>query len=103
MSVSIAGYTLQESLAVRSARRIRIVRMSKQVESTSFPVRVSALGLEREYNITLRVSPKGAVSLYGLGRFPVSQYPFQWLAILGVAKQIEEFIREYKGAVKWAK
>jgi hypothetical protein len=77
--------------------------MTKQSEGQSFPVKVSALGLEREYNITLRVSPKGAVSLYGMGRFPVTCYPLQWLAILGIARQIEEFIRANKERMKWAK
>ena len=42
----------------------------------------------------LKVSEKGAVSLYGIGRFPVTLYKEQWAKILGMAGQIEAFIRE---------
>jgi hypothetical protein len=42
----------------------------------------------------LKVSEKGAVSLYGIGRFPVTLYKEQWAKILGMAEQIEAFIRE---------
>jgi hypothetical protein len=44
--------------------------------------------------ISLKVSQKGAVSLYGMGRFPVTLYKEQWLRILGNAALIEAFIRE---------
>jgi hypothetical protein len=37
--------------------------------------------------LTLKVSEKGAVSLYGMGRFPVTLYKEQWLRILGNAVQ----------------
>jgi hypothetical protein len=44
--------------------------------------------------LSLRVSEKGAVSLYGVGRFPVTLYKEQWAKILGMAGEIESFIRE---------
>ena len=44
--------------------------------------------------LTLKVSEKGAVSLYGMGRFPVTLYKEQWLRILGSAPDIEAFIRD---------
>ena len=44
--------------------------------------------------LSLKVSEKGAVSLYGMGRFPVTLYKEQWLRILGSAPEIETFIRE---------
>jgi hypothetical protein len=44
--------------------------------------------------LTLKVSEKGAVSLYGMGRFPVTLYKEQWLRILGNASEIETFIRD---------
>jgi hypothetical protein len=44
--------------------------------------------------LNLKVSEKGAVSLYGLGRFPVTLYKEQWLRILASASDIETFIRE---------
>ncbi len=42
----------------------------------------------------LRVSPKGGLSVYGLGRFPVTLYKEQWLRLLGAENQIRSFIRD---------
>jgi hypothetical protein len=42
--------------------------------------------------ITLRVSAKGAVSAYGLGRWPVTLYRSQWEALLTQVEQIRAFI-----------
>jgi hypothetical protein len=44
--------------------------------------------------INLKVSEKGAISLYGVGRFPVTLYKEQWAKILGMAGEIEAFIRD---------
>jgi len=45
-------------------------------------------------SVTFKVSEKGAVSVYGLGRFPVTLYKEQWAKILGMAGEIEAFIHE---------
>ena len=50
--------------------------------------------------LTLKVSEKGGVSLYGVGRFPVTLYKEQWRRILGMAPEIEAFISENEGALK---
>jgi len=50
--------------------------------------------------ISLKVSEKGALSLYGMGRFPVTLYKEQWLRILASAPQIEAFIRENDSRLK---
>ncbi len=42
--------------------------------------------------LSLKVSEKGAVSLYGVGRFPVTLYKEQWIKILGMKEEIEAFI-----------
>ncbi len=44
--------------------------------------------------LSLKVSEKGAVSLYGIGRFPVTLYKEQWAKILGMASTIEAFLRD---------
>jgi len=44
--------------------------------------------------LSLKVSEKGAVSLYGMGRFPVTLYKEQWARILANAPLIEAFIHE---------
>jgi hypothetical protein len=41
--------------------------------------------------VSLRVSAKGAVSVYGLGRFPVTLYKEQWMKLLDVADAIRAF------------
>ena len=50
--------------------------------------------------LSLKVSEKGAVSLYGMGRFPVTLYKEQWLRILASASEIEAFIRENDSKLK---
>jgi hypothetical protein len=50
--------------------------------------------------LTLKVSEKGAISLYGMGRFPVTLYKEQWLRILGNASEIETFIRDNESRLK---
>ena len=50
--------------------------------------------------LSLKVSEKGAVSLYGLGRFPVTLYKEQWLRILASAPDIETFIHENDSKLK---
>ncbi len=50
--------------------------------------------------INLKVSQKGAVSLYGLGRFPVTLYKEQWERVLGMADEIREFIAEHDAELK---
>ena len=50
--------------------------------------------------LSLKVSEKGAVSLYGMGRFPVTLYKEQWLRILESSPLIEAFIRENEGKLK---
>lgn len=42
--------------------------------------------------ISVKVSEKGGVSVYGLGRFPVTLYKEQWEKLLASAEQIKEFI-----------
>jgi len=42
--------------------------------------------------ITFRVSEKGAVSVYGLGRFPVTLYQEQWDRLLDAANDLRAFI-----------
>ena len=47
-----------------------------------------------------KVSQKGAVSVYGLGRFPVTLYKEQWTRLLGRTEDILEFIKENDADLK---
>jgi len=51
-------------------------------------------------DVTLRVSEKGGVSVYGLGRFPVTLYKEQWEKLLVMEKDIRAFITEHEAALK---
>ena len=44
--------------------------------------------------ISLKVSEKGGVSVYGLGRFPVTLYKEQWTKLLAMGDQIKSFIQQ---------
>lgn len=58
------------------------------------------LKASKERGITLKVSEKGGVSLYGLGRFPITLYQEQWLRILDMSEEIRGFIKENRAALK---
>ena len=53
-----------------------------------------------EKGLSLKVSQKGAVSVYGLGRFPVTLYKEQWERLLDMADEIRDFIRENMAKLK---
>ena len=49
---------------------------------------------------SLKVSEKGGVSVYGLGRFPVTLYKEQWTKLLAMADDIRAFIKENDSKLK---
>jgi hypothetical protein len=50
--------------------------------------------------IRLKVSEKGAVSVYGMGRFPVTLYKEQWLKLLDMSDDIRAFIAANEAQLK---
>ena len=50
--------------------------------------------------ITLKVSEKGGLSVYGLGRFPVTLYKEQWVKLLDMADELRAFIRDNEAGLK---
>ena len=46
------------------------------------------------------MSQKGAVSLYGVRRFPITFYADEWDTVLGMADQIQSFIRQHEDELK---
>ena len=55
---------------------------------------------QRAHGVSLKVSEKGGVSVYGLGRFPVTLYKEQWTKLLAMADEIRAFIREHDAQLK---
>lgn len=50
--------------------------------------------------ISLKVSEKGGVSVYGMGRFPITLYKEQWLKLLDMSDEIRAFIEENAATLK---
>ena len=50
--------------------------------------------------MSMKVSEKGALSVYGLGRFPVTLYREQWEKLLGLSDSIKQFIQDNDSALK---
>lgn len=60
-----------------------------------------ALKVERRGSPTsMKVSEKGAVSVYGLGRFPVTLYQEQWKKLLAMSDELKTFIADNKDKLK---
>jgi hypothetical protein len=66
----------------------RIAELEKQV------------GTKKTGRLEFRVSEKGGVSVYGLGRFPVTLYYEQWQRLLGASDELRKFIEENKSKLK---
>jgi hypothetical protein len=57
-------------------------------------------GTRKKGSPEFRVGEKGGVSVYGLGRFPVTLYYEQWIRLLDVGTELREFLEANKGKLK---
>ncbi len=55
---------------------------------------------KRSGDLSFKVGDKGGVSVYGLGRFPVTLYYEQWNRLLGAGDEIKKFLEENKSKLK---
>jgi len=69
--------------------KARLSELEKQVETR-----------KRTGALEFRVSEKGGVSVYGLGRFPVTLYYEQWTRLLEAVPDLKAFIEENKSKLK---
>lgn len=53
---------------------------------------IATMGQQAERKLSLKVTDKGGVSLYGLGRFPVTLYASQWDKLLAATDQVRAFV-----------
>lgn len=74
--------------------RVEIERLRQENEALREQARA------RPGQLSLKVSEKGAVSVYGMGRFPVTLYQEQWLKLLEHGDAIREFIHLNQGQLK---
>lgn len=84
--------------------RYTLVRMATdddlRAELERLKAENEALRNKRTGVVSMKVSEKGGLSVYGLGRFPVTLYQEQWTKLLDLADQIRAFIREHQGELK---
>ena len=57
-------------------------------------------GTRRSGSLEFKVGEKGGVSVYGLGRFPVTLYYEQWIRLLDASDKLREFLEENKSKLK---
>jgi hypothetical protein len=71
-----------------------------QAELERLKAENAALKARGSRGVSLKVSEKGGVSVYGLGRFPVTLYKEQWTKLLELAGEIRAFIAEHEAELK---
>jgi hypothetical protein len=71
-----------------------------QAELARLKAENEELKKKRNTAVSMKVSEKGAVSVYGLGRFPVTLYQEQWQKLLAMSDEIKAFIAENRGRLK---
>jgi hypothetical protein len=71
-----------------------------KAENEKLKAEIESLKSRRNVATSMKVSEKGALSVYGLGRFPVTLYQEQWTKLLAMSDQIKEFIVENKDKLK---
>jgi hypothetical protein len=71
-----------------------------QAELARLRAENESLKKKRNAATSMKVSEKGAVSVYGLGRFPVTLYQEQWQKLLLMTEDIKTFIAENQDRLK---
>jgi len=83
--------TKEEILAKVAAGEIPVEEASKLLEKADQP---------KKGALYCKVSEKGAISVYGLQRMPVTLYVEQWERLLDFAEQIRQFMKEHDAELK---
>lgn len=74
--------------------KVELERLTRENEA------LKAQSRAKPGHLTMKVSEKGAVSVYGLGRFPVTLYQEQWSKLLDYAAEIRNFIKTNESQLK---
>ena len=83
-----------------------IFRRANMAEPTYEELKAKLAELEKQQGtrrtgaLEFRVGEKGGVSVYGLGRFPVTLYYEQWIRLLDSGEKLREFLEENKSKLK---
>ena len=93
--------TYERRQAVRHLEAGRLVLLGNPVSHSLSPVfQNAALKKGASSSVRMKVSEKGAVSIYGMGRFPVTLYKEQWLKLLAMSDEIRAFIAANEAQLK---
>lgn len=71
-------------------------QMSDAERIAYLEAQIAKLRKTAQGKLTLKVSAKGAVSVYGMGRWPVTLYKGQWERLLGYAQEVRDFIAAHE-------
>ena len=71
-----------------------------KAEVAKLKAEMESLKARTSKGISLKVSEKGAVSVYGMGRFPVTLYKEQWIKLLDMSDDLRRFIAENDSKLK---
>ena len=90
------------SLAATARPALFKVKVSAGLPTSTFSASVWRASIQARpaRSVSLKVSEKGGVSVYGLGRFPITFYKEQWIKLLGMSEEILAFIRANEGKLK---
>lgn len=86
------GITELKTMPTEEEMQAEIAKLKAENEALKKP---AARG-----QMSMKVSEKGALSVYGLGRFPVTLYREQWEKLLGMSDQIRQFIEDNDAQLK---
>src|SRR6478752_491777 len=93
-------------LSVPPCLRCKIMERTHMAEPTYEEMKARLTELEKQVatkrtgSLEFRVSEKGGVSVYGLGRFPVTLYFEQWTRLLDQTDNLRAFLEEHKSKLK---
>ena len=100
--LAFPGWLKRNPEQVERCQRIETDMSNEELQAELERLRAENESLKQKRNsaVSMKVSEKGGVSVYGLGSFPVTLYQEQWLKLLGLADEIKQFIEENRERLK---
>jgi hypothetical protein len=92
MEDALGGSAEQEGMKMTEPSKEELMARIAELEKQA--------GSRKKGSLEFRVGEKGGVSVYGLGRFPVTLYYEQWVRLLDTADSLREFLEENKPRLK---
>ena len=99
-AAALTTYRIRQYQLTRRAAGAAIVDDNLEAELERLRAENARLKHDRGRTVSLKVSAKGGVSVYGLGRFPVTLYKEQWITLLAMTDDIRAFLTEHDPELK---